>query len=239
VPIGWAWQPCSWPFSARARDRAPASAIRFAGQPCSALTAAAYPARIRHLPHFRRAPEAGLLSLGQNAVTPLPEARTPPVVLVAEDEPTLRSVVAACLHDEGYDVCEVANGRLALEQVRQERVDVVLADLRMPELGGRGLYEELQYFRRDLLNRFIVITGWEDADTEFFETKTAAPVIRKPFSLTALSDAVHPALTHGVMVAGDNPSENSHADFAPLPAHPGMTTSSSSPASPGAGSGPA
>jgi DNA-binding NtrC family response regulator len=106
-------------------------------------------------------------------------------------------VVAACLRDEGYDVCEVANGRLALELVRQERVDVVLADLRMPELGGRGLYEELQYFRRDLLNRFIVITGWEDADTEFFETKTAAPVIRKPFSLTALSDSVHAVLQRG------------------------------------------
>jgi CheY-like chemotaxis protein len=121
----------------------------------------------------------------------------PPVVLVAEDEPSVRSVVAECLRDEGYAVREVANGRLALDLVRQERVDVVLADIRMPELGGRGLYEQLEYFRRDLLNRFVVVTGWEDADTEFFATKTAAPVIRKPVSLTALSAAVHAVLHRG------------------------------------------
>jgi CheY-like chemotaxis protein len=121
----------------------------------------------------------------------------PPVVLVAEDEPSVRSMVAECLRDEGYGVREVANGRLALDLVRHERVDVVLADIRMPELGGRGLYEQLAYFRRDLLNRFIVLTGGEDADTEFFATKTAAPVIRKPFSLTALAAAVHAVLHRG------------------------------------------
>jgi two-component system, NtrC family, sensor kinase len=109
----------------------------------------------------------------------------------------VRSAIADMLRDEGHEVAEVWNGRLALNLIRQRPFDLVITDIRMPELSGRGLYEELQYFRRDLLDRFIVITGWEDADTEFFETKTAAPVIRKPFSLTAFSEAVHAVLERG------------------------------------------
>jgi CheY-like chemotaxis protein len=101
------------------------------------------------------------------------------------------------LRDEGHEVAEVANGRLALDLIRRRPVDLVITDIRMPELSGRGLYEQLQYFRRDLLDRFIVIAGWEDADTEFFETKTTVPVLRKPLLLADLLEAIHRVLQRG------------------------------------------
>jgi CheY-like chemotaxis protein len=119
------------------------------------------------------------------------------LILVVEDEPGVRVAIADCLRKEGHEVAEVANGRLALNLIRQQPFDLIITDIRMPELSGRGLYEELQYFQRRVLDRFIVITGWEDVDTEFFETRTAVPVLRKPLLLANLLAEIHRVLERG------------------------------------------
>jgi CheY-like chemotaxis protein len=121
----------------------------------------------------------------------------PKLSLVVEDDPHVRRVIADFLSGRGHDVAEAASGRLALNLVWQHRFDLIISDLRMPELGGRALYEHLGYFQRDLLDRFIVVTGWDDADIEFFQTKTAVPVVRKPFTLAELSETIHRVLQRG------------------------------------------
>jgi DNA-binding response OmpR family regulator len=119
---------------------------------------------------------------------------SPTVVVVAEDEPLLCTLFADYLRNEGYDVIDVANGRLALEVVRQRQVDVVIADGRMPELGGRDLYEALRLFQRDLCEAFILITGWDDPETDRFLARVSVPVIHKPFSLTVLRETIEAVL---------------------------------------------
>jgi CheY-like chemotaxis protein len=116
------------------------------------------------------------------------------LILVVEDDPSVRRTIADLLRSQGHDVIEVPNGRLALNLISQRPFDVIISDLRMPDLDGRGLYEQLGYFRRQLLHRFIVITGWDDGDTEFFKAKTAVPVLTKPFSSVALSEAIRTVL---------------------------------------------
>jgi CheY-like chemotaxis protein len=111
-------------------------------------------------------------------------------ILVAEDEAILRTLLGEVLRSDGHEVSEAANGRLALELVRQRRFDVIIADVRMPELGARELYEAVRLFQRDLCQRFVAITGWDALDGEAFLESVGVPVIRKPFSLDVLRDIV-------------------------------------------------
>jgi DNA-binding response OmpR family regulator len=60
----------------------------------------------------------------------------PAKVLVVEDEDSVRLMLRLLLEDEGYRVVEASNGRQAVERVRSEAVDLVLLDLRLPEMGG-------------------------------------------------------------------------------------------------------
>jgi CheY-like chemotaxis protein len=76
----------------------------------------------------------------------LPETSTPAgrkseVVLVVEDEPMVRGIMARTLRDCGYTVLEAANGKEALEVIdaEQGRLRLVIADLVMPEMGGREM----------------------------------------------------------------------------------------------------
>ncbi|MFG0286315.1 MAG: sigma-54-dependent transcriptional regulator [Phycisphaerales bacterium JB039] len=65
-------------------------------------------------------------------------------ILVAEDEQLLRSSLAELLREEGYMVLEAANGVEAYEMAVERPVDLVLTDIRMPEMDGLALLQRLQ-----------------------------------------------------------------------------------------------
>ena len=66
-------------------------------------------------------------------------------VLVVEDEPAVRAVVTRVLRERGYTVLDAASGREALEAVagHQGRIDLVIADVVMPEMDGYELAAQL------------------------------------------------------------------------------------------------
>jgi CheY-like chemotaxis protein len=57
-------------------------------------------------------------------------------VLTVDDDEFVREILAAYLEDSGYDVLQAENGRLGLETFRRESPDLVMLDLRMPEMDG-------------------------------------------------------------------------------------------------------
>ena len=61
-------------------------------------------------------------------------------ILVVDDEPTLRDMVAELLRDEGYTVRTAADGRAAVALFASEPPDLVLMDVMMPGMDGRAAY---------------------------------------------------------------------------------------------------
>ena len=68
----------------------------------------------------------------------------PKTILIAEDEKILRESLAELLSDEGYQVLQAAEGKAAYDLVLSRPVDLVLSDVRMPEMDGVTLLGRLQ-----------------------------------------------------------------------------------------------
>jgi CheY-like chemotaxis protein len=112
-------------------------------------------------------------------------------VLVVDDEPAIRTAVARYLTSLGHTVEIAASGREALERCRSRSFDLILLDLRMPDMAGDALYREL--IARDAAHagRIVFITGSESAeDAQSFLEASGRPVIGKPFSLDDLRRAL-------------------------------------------------
>ena len=101
----------------------------------------------------------------------------------------------AALRDKGHDV-EIAHGGLAgLEALRARDFDLIVSDLRMPDLDGRGLWERAEGLKPGLSRRFLFITG----DTlsplaRDFLVDGARPHLEKPVVPTDLRAAVAEAI---------------------------------------------
>ncbi len=118
-------------------------------------------------------------------------------ILVVDDEPRIARPLADALAAEGYEIDVAVNGQRALEKIKDRAYDLIFSDLRMPELDGVGLYQELERQRPDLLQRLIFVTGAiEHPDYQRFLAQTSVPVLAKPFGLSALY-----ALTRQVLSA--------------------------------------
>jgi two-component system NtrC family sensor kinase len=120
---------------------------------------------------------------------PLEPSRPPSAtrVLVVDDEPQVREMIGEILRDEGHAVELAADGAEALRRLGEQRFDLVLTDLHMPGVDGRGLYASLRQRDPALAARTILLTG--DAlglDPSRFPGLEADAVLEKP----ALPEAV-------------------------------------------------
>jgi two-component system cell cycle sensor histidine kinase/response regulator CckA len=122
-------------------------------------------------------------------------ARGSGTVLLVEDATGVRTFAARVLARCGYHVLEARDGREALDvaQAFAGRIDLLLTDVVMPEVGGPELARRLHPLRPDA--GVVYMTGY--ADGEVLRTglfPPGAPLLPKPFSAEALADAVEEAL---------------------------------------------
>jgi nitrogen-specific signal transduction histidine kinase len=141
-------------------------------------------------------PTAGALE-----TTPvLLEPEVPPpaggqTILVVDDEPGLARGLARLLRRDGYNVDVVDNGRLALARLQERDYDLILSDLRMPELDGTGLYRALMQQYPHLLQRFVFLTGDTlSPETLTFFAQHSVPRLIKPFTVAEVRRIVQQAL---------------------------------------------
>ena len=108
-------------------------------------------------------------------------------ILVVDDEPLVAALIADALGLEGYEVETAKDGREALEKIAARSYDVILSDLRMPELDGVGLYRELEQRHESLLLRLAFVSGTtEPPEYASFLEQTGATVLSKPFAVADL-----------------------------------------------------
>ncbi len=117
------------------------------------------------------------------------------VILVVDDEPEVARLLVDLLTLDGHQVERVANGTLALTKLKERAYDLILSDIRMPELDGPGLYGEVGRLHPELRHRFIFITGSAlDPKTKKFLDQTGAPSLGKPFNLGEVRQVVRRVL---------------------------------------------
>ncbi len=116
-------------------------------------------------------------------------------ILVVDDEPGIAGVLAEVLQMDGHVVETVGNGEAALGKLALGGYELILSDIRMPELDGPSLYWELERRDRRLLRRMIFLTGdtLSPGTREFLE-KTGAPCLSKPFALSDVREIVQRVL---------------------------------------------
>ena len=85
-------------------------------------------------------------------------------VLVIDDAPSVRALLELLLRPQGYDVILAENGWMGLQLYRQEHPDVIVLDLKMPELDGVTVLKQIRSV--DLELPVIMLTGDSTAQTE-------------------------------------------------------------------------
>ena len=112
-------------------------------------------------------------------------------ILVIDDERAVRDLISDALSIEGHEVVTAKNGKEGLDLIGQYRFDLVFCDLRMPEMDGQALYEEVQRNHPQVLKRIVFVTAQANSsDYGPFLRETGIPVIEKPFTLSQLRQAV-------------------------------------------------
>ena len=126
-----------------------------------------------------------------SADVPSESVAAPPVVLVCDDESSVRALLGRVLERAGCQAVEAASGEAALLLVETTVVDAVVSDHRLPGMSGIDLFERATALRPDLATRFVLLSG--DADDPViaaFTGATGVPVLAKPFELASIEAAV-------------------------------------------------
>ena len=77
------------------------------------------------------------------------EDKASPLILIVDDDDTVRSILVETLKGEGYRVDDAGNGQIALERVRSAAPDLILLDIVMPVLDGYQFLLQLQQEQTD------------------------------------------------------------------------------------------
>ncbi len=108
-------------------------------------------------------------------------------VLVVDDEPHILYYMRATLESWGHTVDTAADGADALARLRRGGYDLIITDVRMPNLGGRELFERLRQDAPALAERVVFATGdTVRDDTMAFLERSGRPFLHKPFKLAEL-----------------------------------------------------
>src|SRR5258708_32097580 len=89
--------------------------------------------------------------------------RRAPRILVVDDERSMREMLAIVLRREGYDVLLAENGRAAVDVLEREPIDLLISDIKMPDLSGVDVLRAAKKADQDILG--IMITAFASTET--------------------------------------------------------------------------
>ena len=113
------------------------------------------------------------------------ESTTKRTILVVDDDRTGRETLAEAVYEMGYEVASAAGGVEALDILRRREIDLVLTDLKMPEMDGLEVLARAKEIRPDVF--VILVTAFATVDTAVAAMKAGAyDYVMKPIDLRQL-----------------------------------------------------
>ncbi|HEX6629176.1 MAG TPA: PAS domain S-box protein [Gemmatimonadaceae bacterium] len=148
--------------------------------------------------YFPEVSSATAFKTEEYKVAPKEGARGSETILLVEDEEAVRGLAARILQKQGYRVISAQHGREAMDIATKEegRIDLVLTDIVMPGMNGRGLVERLAGIRPRI--KSLYMSGYTDDDIVrrgFVEPSKS--FLQKPFTSEALLRTVRKVLDEG------------------------------------------
>ena len=114
-------------------------------------------------------------------------------ILLVEDTPSLSHIYESYLRDSGYRVTCAANAQMALQAISDNEPDLILLDLRLPDMGGLDVMDRIR--ARNANTPVIIITGHGSMRTAIEAMRRGARnFLIKPFNVEKLQQAVHTEL---------------------------------------------
>ncbi|NQX80272.1 MAG: response regulator [Hyphomicrobiaceae bacterium] len=112
-------------------------------------------------------------------------------VLIVEDEDAVRIFATEALRRQGYEVLQACNGLEALEVLKdsEHQVDLVVSDVKMPEMDGPTLYKKLRETNPTI--KFVFVSGYtDDAFSTKLESDADYTFMQKPYTLSEIAEVV-------------------------------------------------
>ena len=117
-------------------------------------------------------------------------------IRVVDDEESIQRLLGSVHQMDNHLVDTASNGREALERIAERTYDLVITDIKMPDMGGRELFEQLVKQDPRLAARTIFITGdTVSPDTRSFIQQVNNPVLAKPFRVREVRETIERILS--------------------------------------------
>jgi two-component system KDP operon response regulator KdpE len=124
-------------------------------------------------------------------------------VMVIDDEPPIRKLLRMGLTTQGYEVLEAANGKAALEMLKQNP-DLVILDLGLPDIQGHELLRTIRS-RNESVPVVVLSSRGDEAGKVQALDLGADDYVTKPFGMDELLARMRAALRHQLQVHGERP----------------------------------
>ncbi len=116
-----------------------------------------------------------------------------PVILVVDDDEVMRQTLSDVFTKQEYDVHTIDTGRKAIESIHQQLIDLVLLDIRLPDMDGIAVLKKMKEIDTDLM--VVMMTAYSDVQTAVIAMKSGAyDYINKPFELDELKLLIQKAI---------------------------------------------
>ena len=120
-------------------------------------------------------------------------------ILIVDDEQSIRRALREILEFEEFEVDEADNGKVALEKAKSEVYDIIFCDIKMPEIDGMEVLDELQ--RLKVESPVIMISGHGNIETAVQAIKKGAfDFIEKPLDLNRILVTIRNARDKSVLI---------------------------------------
>ncbi len=104
-------------------------------------------------------------------------------ILVADNEPAIRTMLEVILSADGHEIVAVAEGKSALDYLREHTPDAMLLDIKMPYMNGFEICSRVKRIKRLRNTPVLLLTGSDDPQTrDHAKLVGADDIVYKPLS---------------------------------------------------------